>query len=195
MRLKPLVAWIMKSRTYQLSATPDADQRRRRGEFLARGRPAAAGRGAARRHQPGRSAVPERFRRAPSSLRAAQLPGRRRRRRVLEDLRQARPAADLRMRAVRVDDAGPGVPDDQRRDGAQASWSAIDNRIGKRLEAGLERFRAPDELYLAALCREPTEAERARRDRSPRAAPAIDAQAWEDVVWALLNSKEFLLRH
>ena len=93
MRLKPLVAWIMKSRTYQLSATPDADQRRATSR-ISRTRPFEL--------LPAEVlldaisqvlAVPERFPHAPSSLRAAQLPGPARRRRVLEDVRQARPAA------------------------------------------------------------------------------------------------------
>ena len=125
MRLKPLVAWIMKSRTYQLSATPDPTNADDEANFSHAVVRAAAGRGAARRDQPG----PRRartFPHAPASLRAAQLPGAVGRRRVPEDVRQARPAADLRVRAVRVDHAGPGVPDDQRRDGRDASWSAIE---------------------------------------------------------------------
>jgi hypothetical protein len=50
------------------------------------------------------------------------------------------------------------------------------------------------EFYLAALCRVPTEAESAAV--SAHIGRSSDRRkAWEDVVWALLNSKEFLLRH
>ena len=50
------------------------------------------------------------------------------------------------------------------------------------------------EIYLIAVCREPTAAEQAAIEA--HLARANDRRAgWEDVVWALLNSKEFLLRH
>jgi hypothetical protein len=69
---------------------------------------------------------------------------------------------------------------------------------GNRLDTLLKQQSSPgatlDVLYLSALCREPTVAERAamlahvKRASSPR-------EAWQDVAWAVLNSKEFLLRH
>ena len=170
----------------------EPDQRRRRGEFLARGRPAAAGRGAARRDQPGRRGA--RTISACTGIAAGRpAPGRLRRRRVPEDVRQARPAPDLRVRAVRVDDAGPGVPDDQRRDGAQEA-GVRSNRIGSRLDAGRSDSEILDEVYLAA-------ARASRRRPSERPCPCtfggarIVARPGKMCVWALLNSKEFLLRH
>jgi hypothetical protein len=68
------------------------------------------------------------------------------------------------------------------------------NRIGLNLNAGRGDCEILADVYLAALARQPTEIERSAvlehlgraRDRH---------KAWEDVVWALLNSKEFLLRH
>jgi len=69
-----------------------------------------------------------------------------------------------------------------------------DNRIGRLLDSA-----APDEvilstLYLAALSREPTSTEQAAALAHVQAADDR-RKAWEDVAWALVNSKEFLLRH
>jgi len=65
------------------------------------------------------------------------------------------------------------------------------NRIGRLLAAGANEEAMLDELFLAAMARRPDAGEaklaleylRAGKDRR---------KAWEDLVWALLNSKEFL---
>ena len=71
---------------------------------------------------------------------------------------------------------------------------APDNRIGQLLDASADDAAILDELYLAALCRHPSEEEHAGTlgylDHAPNR-----RRAWEDVAWALINSKEFLLRH
>jgi hypothetical protein len=71
--------------------------------------------------------------------------------------------------------------------------SAADNRLGQLLRSGQRDSDILTEFYLAALCRYPTTNEQEQLLRY--IATASDRrQAWEDVLWAILNSKEFLLR-
>src|SRR5262249_1464669 len=68
-----------------------------------------------------------------------------------------------------------------------------DNRLGKLIAAGRSNAQILDELFVAALCRPPSARERKEalglieRGKDRRA-------ALEDVLWGLLNAKEFLLR-
>lgn len=69
-----------------------------------------------------------------------------------------------------------------------------DNRIGRLLAAGRSDEQIVRQLYLATLSRPPSAEERAAtlaliRDEPDR------RKAWEDVLWALINTKEFLFRH
>ena len=73
------------------------------------------------------------------------------------------------------------------------SLTQSENRIGRLLGAGASKGEIVDELYLAALCRLPTREERTAF--VSRIEQAADPRAaCEDVLWAILNSKEFLLR-
>ncbi len=68
-----------------------------------------------------------------------------------------------------------------------------ENRIGKLMKAGRTNAEIVDELFLAALCRSPNDRERsailARIEASSNRRAGL-----EDLLAALLNSKEFLLR-
>ncbi|MGH7227506.1 MAG: DUF1553 domain-containing protein, partial [Gemmataceae bacterium] len=71
--------------------------------------------------------------------------------------------------------------------------STSDNRIGRLLASGKSDAAIVEEFYLAALCRPPSAKER-------QAALALIGRAkdrragLEDVVWGVVNAKEFLLR-
>jgi hypothetical protein len=71
--------------------------------------------------------------------------------------------------------------------------AAKQNRLGKLLAEGTPNAEIVEELYLAALCRRPTERERQRTQALLD--EASDRRAvLEDILWGLINAKEFLLR-
>lgn len=67
-------------------------------------------------------------------------------------------------------------------------------RLKRLLAAKAEDQAILEELYLAAFARTPTEAEADAVLTQVRDAK-VREQAWEDVFWAVLNSKEFLFNH
>jgi hypothetical protein len=69
-----------------------------------------------------------------------------------------------------------------------------DNRVGRLLAARATDDAILETLYLAALSRLPSPTERSEILAFVARASERRA-AWEDVSWALVNSKEFLLRH
>jgi len=71
-----------------------------------------------------------------------------------------------------------------------------DNRIGKLLAANMADDKLIEELYLSALTRLPTDAERAKILPELQAAtPDEKRQAIEDLYWSVLTSTEFLFNH
>ncbi|MCS1406931.1 MAG: hypothetical protein M2R45_00087 [Verrucomicrobia subdivision 3 bacterium] len=74
--------------------------------------------------------------------------------------------------------------------------STPNNRIGQELEAGVPLLTMVDNLYLSALSRYPTPAERSRIQKLlDEAGPSERREALEDVYWAVLSSREFLFSH
>ena len=67
-------------------------------------------------------------------------------------------------------------------------------RIAKLMTAKKSVPEILDELYLASLSRLPTAAER-KSVEAYIAAEMDQKKAFEDVLWTLLNSKEFLFNH
>ncbi len=197
--LRHLVRTIMNLRTYQLSAIPNETNRDDETNFShALVRPLQAeqlldalGRA---------TGAPERFPGLEPGLRACQLPGVKTGtgkrtddgERFLSSF--GKPVRSLSCDCERSDDAtldqafqlltGPVL---------NHMLTQPDNRIGRLLSAGKSNEEIVEELYFAALGRPPSAKERAGalaligRERDRR-------RALEDVLWGLVNAKEFLLR-
>ncbi|MEZ6037020.1 MAG: DUF1549 and DUF1553 domain-containing protein [Planctomycetota bacterium] len=70
-----------------------------------------------------------------------------------------------------------------------------DGRLQRLLQAKTEPAQIVEELFLAAYARPPRDDERERILQGIAAAGDAAGAAWEDVLWAIVNSKEFLFQH
>jgi hypothetical protein len=68
------------------------------------------------------------------------------------------------------------------------------NRFRKLLAANKPHDEIITELYLAAVCRQPT-AKELEASRAHVASKNDAAVAFEDIAWAILNTNEFLFQH
>ncbi len=83
----------------------------------------------------------------------------------------------------------------QNGDGTSKKLQAADNLLAALLQENpKDDSRVIDELYLATLCRRPTAAERTAV-RQVLGKPDEREDAFRDLFWALLNSKEFAFNH
>lgn len=139
--------------------------------------------------------VPEKFPGMPLGTRAVQLPDGENNHPFMKVFGQ--PARELACECEREGDSnlaqalqlinGPAVNDRLRNP---------NNRIGKLLAKKLDDKAVLNELFLVSLSRLPSEAEATAMLEYIAKAPVADRRkAWEDVHWALINSKEFLFRH
>jgi hypothetical protein len=198
--LKHLIRRVMTSRTYQLSAVPNDTNREDETNFshaLVRPLPAESLLDAISQV----TDVPAKFEGYPVGLRATQLPG-------LPAVRRKSADGDgvkfLRLfgkpeRLLSCD--CERSTDTTLAQALQLITGSLlneavgdpDNRLGQLLKAGRSNREIIEELFFAALCRPPNPSEQgalvARVDASPDRRGAL-----EDVLWALLNSKEFMLR-
>jgi hypothetical protein len=202
-RLKPLVKFVMTSRTYQLASTPTESNAADETYFSkALVRPVAAEQlldAIARALD-----APAKFGGYPTGTRAVQVAapmqtGSERRFGKAGNAERfmkvfGKPDRLLTCECERNEDAG-----------MMQSFQLItgellngmlrekDNRIGKLLAANASPTQMLDELYSATLSRPPSASEAAglldyvEKAKDKRA-------AWEDVAWGLVNAKEFLLR-
>ncbi len=191
MQLKPLVALIMKSQTYQLAATPNPTNAGDAANFArasVRLLPAEVLLDAISQVMD----VPDRFPGSPRRLRAIQLPG------AAQDgfLKVfGKPERLLTCECERAETTTLAQAFQMiNGQSVRRKLEDPDNRIGRLMERPAKAEEILDELYLAALCRQPTTAERASILAHVKRA-SVPRDAWQDVAWAILNSKEFLLRH
>jgi len=192
LRLRPLVALIMKSTTYALGAEPDATNADDEANFAR----------AAVKLLPAEVlldalgqalGLPEDFPHAPRGARAAQLPGARMGGDFLKVF--GKPDRLLTCECERSE-ATTLAQAFQLINGEAIRRKLGDpgNLLGKLIVAGRDDPAMIETVYLASLSRPPTPAERAAA-LAYLAKAADRRKAWEDVAWAVLNSKEFLLRH
>lgn len=189
---KNLIRTIMNSRTYQLSAETN-DSNKEDNKYFSHA--------VTKLHTAEQlfdalcfvTEVPEKYPNMPLGTRAVQLPDGEVNNAFMKTFGQ--PARELACECEREGDSnlaqalqlinGPAVNDRLRNP---------NNRIGKLLTQKLADREILDSLFLATLSRLPVDAEvQAMLDHVTR---AVDKRkAWEDVHWALINSKEFLFRH
>ncbi len=190
--IKKLVRTIMVSRTYQLSAEANdlnKDDTKYFSHAVTKLLPAEALLDAICQA----TEVPEKFAGMPAGTRAVQLPDGDSNHPFLKTFGQ--PARELACECERESDSnlaqalqlinGPTVNDKLR---------FATNRVGKLMAKKLTPQAMLEEIYLSTLSRLPTKEdsqialEYVAKSKEPR-------KAWEDVHWALINSKEFLFRH
>jgi hypothetical protein len=199
--LRHLVRTILNSRTYQLSAVPNDTNRDDEANFShALVRPLQAEQLLDAVAQV--TGAPTYFPGFPEGTRAVQLPGvktGREPRRTPTEMEKflitfGKPERSLSCECERSEDttlaqAFQLITGDL----LNRRLSEPDNRIGRLLSEGKTDEAIIEELYLASLCRPPSERE--RQQALAMVHRAKDRRtALEDVAWALLNAKEFLLR-
>jgi hypothetical protein len=189
---KHLIKVIMNSRTYQLSAQSNElnkDDTKYFSHAVTKLLPA----------EPLLDAIcqaleaPEKFAGLPLGTRAVQLPDGDNNHPFLKTFGQ--PARELACECERESDSnlaqalqlinGPTVNEKLRN---------ANNRLGKLIAKKLSDQAILDDLYLSTLSRTPT-AEDVKVSLEYLSKSKDKRKAWEDIHWALINSKEFLFRH
>ncbi|MSR54606.1 MAG: DUF1553 domain-containing protein [Gemmataceae bacterium] len=190
--LKHLVRTIMNSRTYQLSAQPN-DTNKDDSKYFSHSVTKLLSAEVLLDALCDTTAVPEKFAGLPLGTRAIQLPDGEVNHPFLKTFGQ--PARELACECERESDSnlaqalqlinGPTINDKLRNPA---------NRLGKLLTDKKSEIEILDALYLAALSRPATDSERV--PALSHVAKGMDKRkAWEDVLWAIMNTREFLFRH
>jgi hypothetical protein len=190
--LKHLVKTIMRSRTYQASAQPN-DSNRDDTKYFSHAVTKMLTAEQLLDAICDVTAVPEKYAGLPAGTRAIQLPDGEVNHPFLKTFGQ--PARELACECERESDGnlaqalqlinGPTLNEKIRHP---------DNRVGKLLAGKSGEDEMLTELYFAALSRKPFPEEK-EKALAHVAARADKRKAWEDVLWALINTREFLFRH
>jgi hypothetical protein len=198
--LRALVRDIMNSRTYQLASEPSETNREDAANFSR----ALVRRLAAEQILDCQSqaiGVPPRFNGYPDGLRAGQLPG------LLVRARRTEPTAAERFLKLfgkpprlltceceRSNETTLAQAFQLVSGGAlQEALKQPENALSRLLAAGKPPAGVVEDLYWTALSRSPS-AEEARAAAEHLAGAGTPREGIEDLAWALLNAKEFLLR-
>jgi YD repeat-containing protein len=190
--MKHLVRTIMKSRTYQLSAQPN-DSNKDDNKYFSHAVTKLLTAEQLLDAICDFTSMPEKFAGLPMGTRAIQLPDGEVNHPFLKAFGQ--PARELACECERESDGnlaqalqlinGPTVNEKVRNAG---------NRLGKLLGGKMSDEEILTELFFAALARAPFDDE--KKISLGHVAKGTDKRkAWEDVVWALINTREFLFRH
>jgi hypothetical protein len=190
--MKYLVKTIMKSRTYQISAMPN-DTNRDDGKYFSHAVTKLLSAEVLLDAICDVTAVPEKFAGLPAGTRAIQLPDGEVNHPFLKTFGQ--PARELACECERESDGnlaqalqlinGPTVNEKIRNP---------NNRLGRLLSTKTSDEEILTELYYAALSRPPFDDEK-KLALAHVAKNADKRKGWEDVMWALINTREFLFRH
>ncbi len=190
--MKHLVKTIMKSRTYQLSALPN-DTNRDDTKYFSHAVTKLLTAEQLLDAICDVTAVPEKYAGLPAGTRAIQLPDGEVNHPFLKTFGQ--PARELACECERESDGnlaqalqlinGPTVNEKIRNP---------NNRLGPLLAAKKSDDEILTELYFVALARAPFEDEK-KLALAHITKAADKRKAWEDVLWALINTREFLFRH
>ena len=190
--MKHLVRTIMKSRTYQLSAQPN-DSNKDDSKYFSHAVTKLLSAEQLLDAICDFTAIPEKFAGLPVGTRAIQLPDGEVNHPFLKTFGQ--PARELACECERESDGnlaqalqlinGPTVNEKVRN---------ANNRLGTLLAAKMSDEQILAELFFAALARAPFDDE--KTIALGHIAKGTDKRrAWEDVLWAVLNTREFLFRH
>ncbi len=190
--LRHLVTTVMKSRTYQLSAQPN-ETNKDDGRYFSHAVTKLLTAEQLLDALCDVTGVPEKFAGLPAGTRAIQLPDGEVNHPFLKTFGQ--PARELACECERESDGnlaqalqlinGPTVNEKVRNP---------NNRLGPLLAAKKSESEILDELYFAALARLP-EPDEVKAALAHVAKGSDKRKAWEDVLWAVINTREFLFRH
>ncbi|HRX54706.1 MAG TPA: DUF1553 domain-containing protein, partial [Verrucomicrobiales bacterium] len=207
--LKALIRVITNSRVYQLSAEPvgqNADDTQNYARFYPRRMSAEVMLDAAN----DLSGAQNSFNRQPTGVRAVALPNEEANNESEFLTMFGRPQMDTACECERTTDANLGQSLHLINSDLIQAKLALSTGRASLLAKEKERSDADrlQEVYLTALCRQPADEESAialahlKRKRELSAAdpakvsPAkAEQEAWEDILWVVMNSKEFLFNH
>ncbi len=190
---KYLIREIMRSRLYQLASSGDTQGAAAGERYFAQAAVRLLGAEQLLDAIGQATGTPEKFAGFPAGLRATELPDGEYQHRFLTAF--GRPARALACACERDGDSNLGQALELvGGEGIEAQIRSPSGRVARLFDARADNTAIVEELFLAALSRLPTDDE--CRELSQRLSQASDRRAAvEDLLWALINHREFLFQH